>query len=136
MVITVAAFVIHRDRISDAETAVFRTINDHTVVPFFFAWPVMQLGNFIVIPVVVLAAAVTRRWRLAVSLLVGGLAAYLIAADVVRRLAPRADRGRCLPMCRSVARPLVVLVSFPGTLQWPRRSRRSRGPTWDVDGAW
>ena len=135
IVIIVAAFVIHRDRISDAETAVFRTINDHTIVPFFLVWPVMQLGNLIVIPVVVLAAAVTRRWRLALSLLIGGVAAYLIAADVVRRLAPRGRPGTLLSDVHERGDPLTVLVSSPGTPQSPQRSRRSRGPTWDVDGA-
>ena len=135
LVITVAAFVIHRDRISDAETAVFRTINDHTVVPFFVAWPVMQLGNFIVIPVVVLAAAVTRRWRLAVSLLVGGLAAYLIAADVVRRLAPRGRPGALLTDVHERGTPAGGLGFVSGhaavatalaAIAWPYLGRRWR----------
>jgi undecaprenyl-diphosphatase len=74
VVLTATASVIHQHRVSAAETAVFRAINDHTVVPFVVAWPVMQLGNFFVIPVAALAAAATRRWRLSLGLLIGGLA--------------------------------------------------------------
>jgi undecaprenyl-diphosphatase len=91
VVLTATASVIHQHRVSAAETAVFRAINDHTVVPFVVAWPVMQLGNFFVIPVAALAAAATRRWRLSLGLLIGGLAAYLLAADLVRR---HVERGR------------------------------------------
>ena len=135
IVIIVAAFVIHRDRISDAETAVFRTINDHTIVPFFLVWPVMQLGNFLVIPVVVLAAAVTRRWRLAVSLLIGGLAAYLIAADVVRRLAPRGRPSALLTDVHERGTPAGGLGFVSGhaavstalaAIAWPYLGRRWR----------
>ena len=89
VVFAIAASLVHRHRVAGAETDVFRAINDHTVVPFFVVWPVMQLGNFLVIPLAALAALATRRLRLAVSLLVGGIAAYLIAADVVRRLVVR-----------------------------------------------
>src|SRR6266700_369630 len=43
-----AAALIHRHHVDGAETAVFRAINDHTIVPGFVVWPVMQLGNFLV----------------------------------------------------------------------------------------
>jgi membrane-associated phospholipid phosphatase len=42
----------------------------------------MQLGNVLVLPLCALVAAVTRRVRLAVGLLVGGLAAYVLAKVV------------------------------------------------------
>jgi membrane-associated phospholipid phosphatase len=135
IVIIVAASLVHRNRISGTETAVFRTINDHTVVPFFLVWPVMQLGNFIVIPVAVLAAAVTRRWRLAVSLLVGGVAAYLIAADVVRRLAPRGRPGTLLSDVHLRGAPAHGLGFVSGhaavatalaAIAWPYLGRRWR----------
>jgi undecaprenyl-diphosphatase len=83
-VFVACAALIHRHRVAGAETAVFRVINDHTVVPQFVVWPIMQLGNFLVIPVAAVAALVWRRWRLAASLLVAGLGAYLLAAHVVR----------------------------------------------------
>lgn len=84
VVFAACAALIHRHRVAGAETAVFRAINDHTVVPQFVVWPIMQLGNFLVIPAAAVAAAVWRRWRLAASLLVAGLGAYLLAAHVVR----------------------------------------------------
>lgn len=86
VVLAVAASFIQRHSVSAGETDVFRAINDHTVVPNFVVWPIMQLGNFLVIPAATLVAVVFRRWRLAISLLVAGLAAYFIAADVIRRI--------------------------------------------------
>lgn len=53
-------------------------------------WTVMQLGNLLVVPVVALLAAAVRRVRLAVELLVAGVAAYLLA----RLLKELVDRGR------------------------------------------
>jgi membrane-associated phospholipid phosphatase len=83
-VFAAAAALIDRHHVDGAEQAVFRAINDHTVVPNFLVWPTMQLGNFLVIPIVVLAASAFRRWPLAVSLLTGGVTAYLLAAHFVR----------------------------------------------------
>ena len=45
-VFAAAAALIHRHHVAGAEQAVFRAINDHTVVPQFIVWPIMQLGNF------------------------------------------------------------------------------------------
>jgi membrane-associated phospholipid phosphatase len=60
-------------------------------VPFVLVWPIMQLGNFLVVPVAAAVALAFRKWRLALGLLVAGVAAYELAADVVRRLF---ERGR------------------------------------------
>jgi membrane-associated phospholipid phosphatase len=85
----VCALLVHEHHVAGWETSAFRAINDRTVLPFAVVWPVMQLGNFVVVPVAAALAGVARRWRLAVGLLLGGTAAYLIAADVVRRLVVR-----------------------------------------------
>ena len=42
---------------SDAEAAVFRVLNGTTVLPFVVVWPVMQLGNVLVVPVSAAVAA-------------------------------------------------------------------------------
>ena len=55
-----------------AEAAVFRVLNGTTVLPFVVVWPVMQLGNVLVVPASALVAAAFRRWRLAAELLVAG----------------------------------------------------------------
>jgi undecaprenyl-diphosphatase len=45
LLLALAALPIDADRVSDAETAVFRAINGPTVLPFLLVWPFMQLGN-------------------------------------------------------------------------------------------
>jgi membrane-associated phospholipid phosphatase len=135
VVFAVAASLVHRHRVAGAETDVFRAINDHTVVPLFIAWPIMQLGNFLVIPVAAVAALAARRLRLAVSLLVGGIAAYLIAADVVRRLVVRGRPASLLDdvhLRGAPARGLgfvsghVAVVTALAVIAWPYLGRKWR----------
>lgn len=133
-----AATLIDRHHVSGAEQGVFRAINDHTVVPQFVVWPVMQLGNFLVIPVAAVAAIATRRWRLGASLLVGGLAAYLLAAHSVR---DNFVRGRPATLLSDVhlrnapAHGLgfvsghVAVISALVVIAWPYLSRRWRALT-------
>jgi len=135
VVFAIAASLVHRHRVAGAETDVFRAINDHTVVPFFVVWPVMQLGNFLVIPLAAVAALATRRLRLAVSLLVGGIAAYLIAADVVRRLVVRGRPATLLDDVHLRHAPAhglgfvsghVAVVTALAVIAWPYLGRRWR----------
>jgi undecaprenyl-diphosphatase len=83
-----AALPVDRDRVPDAEAAVFRVLNDTTVAPIVVVWVVMQLGNVTVVPVSALVAGYLRRWRLAVELLVAGLGTYVVA-KVVKGIWPR-----------------------------------------------
>ena len=53
-----SALSVHQHSISAFETSVFRALNDWTVLPFVVIWPVMQLGNFLVIPITAAIAAV------------------------------------------------------------------------------
>jgi membrane-associated phospholipid phosphatase len=81
-VLLLAALPVHPHSISDAETAVFSALNSTTVLPFVVVWPVMQLGNFVVVPCAALLAAAFRRWRLAGGLLLAGAGVYLLAKQV------------------------------------------------------
>jgi membrane-associated phospholipid phosphatase len=83
-----AALPVAPDRVTGPEAAAFGVLNGTTVLPFFLVWPVMQLGNALVIPAAALAAAAVRRWRLAAELLVAGAGAYLLA-KVVKGIVPR-----------------------------------------------
>ena len=76
--------------VSSAETAEFRAINDTVTLPYRVVWGVMQFGNVAVVPIAALVAAITRRFRLAVAILVGGLLAYWLAKVVKAQV----DRGR------------------------------------------
>jgi membrane-associated phospholipid phosphatase len=88
VLLLVAALPVDPDHVPDAEAAVFRVINGTTVLPFVLVWPVMQLGNVLVVPASVLAAAAFRRCRLAAELLVAGTVTYL-GAKVVKGIWPR-----------------------------------------------
>lgn len=90
IVLVLSTLPVSAHSISSAERAVFRAINDHTVLPFTVVWAVMQLGNFVAIPIAALVAAVMRRMRLALSILVGGLMTYYFA-KVVKSIV---ERGR------------------------------------------
>jgi membrane-associated phospholipid phosphatase len=79
LLILLSALPVSADHISVAERDVFRAINDHTVLPFTIVWTVMQLGNFIAVPVAAIAAIAARRWRLGIGMLLGGVAAYFLA---------------------------------------------------------
>jgi membrane-associated phospholipid phosphatase len=83
-----ATLPVDAAHVPDGEAAVFRVLNGTTVLPFVLVWPVMQLGNVLVVPASALAAAAVRRWRLAAELLVAGLAAYALA-KVVKGIWPR-----------------------------------------------
>ncbi len=134
-IFVLCALPIHRTSASGAETSVFRAINDPTVVPFVVVWPFMQLGNFLVIPVAAFLAAAFRRWRLAIASAVGGITAYLVAGDVVRRLIVR---GRPLALLNDVhvrgapAHGLgfvsghVAVSTTLAVVAWPYLGRRLR----------
>ena len=81
-VLVLAALPIDAERVGEAEAAVFRVLNGTTVLPFVLVWPVMQLGNVVVVPASAAVAAALRRWRLAGGLLLAGTATYLLAKVV------------------------------------------------------
>jgi membrane-associated phospholipid phosphatase len=87
-VLAVAAVPVDAGQVSGAEAAVFRVLNGTTVLPFVIVWPVMQLGNVLVVPASALVAGAFRRWRLAAELLIAGTATYL-TAKVVKGIWPR-----------------------------------------------
>ena len=87
-VLVLAAIPVDPHMVSAPETAMFHLVNGTTVLPFVVVWPVMQLGNALVVPCAAAVAAALRRWRLAVELLVAGTGTYLVA-KVVKGIVPR-----------------------------------------------
>ena len=57
VVLVLAALPVDPHRVSAAEAAVFRALNGVDVLPFALVWPVMQLGNLLVVPAAALLAA-------------------------------------------------------------------------------
>ena len=129
-----SALPVRADSISDLEADVFRLVNDLASLPFVVVWVPMQLGNFLVVPVAVLAAVVARRWRLALGLALAGGGVYALA-KVVKRFV---ERGRPDSLLEDVlvrgATPhglgfvsghigvvtALALVAFPWLPRWGR----------------
>jgi membrane-associated phospholipid phosphatase len=133
-VLVLAALPVRDTGVSGAEAAVFRFVNAVTVLPFVVVWPVMQLGNFLVVPAAGLVAAALRRWWLALELLLAGGGVYLLA-KVVKGVVPRgrpdgllADvviRGAAAHGRGFVSGHAAVLTAL-ATVAWPWLGRRGR----------
>jgi undecaprenyl-diphosphatase len=135
LVLTLSALPVDEHSVSPAEADVFRVINDHSLLPFVVVWPVMQLGNFLAVPVAAAAAAAWRRWRLASAILVAGVATYFLAKvvkgfvvrgrpatvldDVVVRGAAAGGRG--------YVSGHAAVVTLLAVLAWPYLRPRWRG---------
>jgi len=91
-----SALPVHANRVSGPERSVFHWVNNGVAVPFVIVWPVMQLGNIVVVPVAAAVALATRRVRLAASILIGGALVYELA-KVVKRLVVRGRQPALLP---------------------------------------
>jgi membrane-associated phospholipid phosphatase len=88
LALVLASLPVDPQEVPGAEAAVFGVLNGTTVLPFVVVWPVMQLGNVLVVPASALVAAGFRQWWLALELLVAGLGTY-VAAKVVKGIWPR-----------------------------------------------
>jgi membrane-associated phospholipid phosphatase len=96
LLLVLSALPVHEDQVPQLERDVFQAVNDSVTVPFVLVWPVMQLGNFLVVPLAAAAAAVARRFRLGLGLLAGGVVAWLLA-KVIKQVATRGRPGALLP---------------------------------------
>ena len=133
-VLLLATLPVERTRVPDAETAVFGLLNGTTVLPFVLVWPLMQLGNVVVVPTTAVLAAAFRRWRLAAALLIAGLGAY-VAAKVVKGVWPRGRPDGLLAEVvirgeEAVGRGFVsghaATLTALAVVAWPWLGRRGR----------
>jgi membrane-associated phospholipid phosphatase len=127
VLLVLSALPVSLHSISTAERGVFRVINDHTVLPFTVVWTVMQLGNFIAVPVAGIAAILARQWRLGIGMLIGGVGTYYLA-KVVKGIV---ERGRpasvvddvhirgAVPLGRGYVSGHAAVVTLLLLLAWP-----------------
>ena len=134
VLLLLSAVPVDPNVVASPERTVFRLVNDHTVVPFAAVWAVMQLGNILTVPAAAAAAAVARRWRLAVGLLVGGAGTYVLA-KVVKGLVVRGRPDSLLEDVQirgtaSLGRGYVsghaAVITLLAVLGWPYLGRRMR----------
>jgi membrane-associated phospholipid phosphatase len=132
--LVLAALPVDRHSVSAAEAAVFRLLNGTTVLPFVVVWPVMQLGNVLVVPASAALAAAFRRWWLAAELLVAGAGTYL-AAKVVKGVVPRGRPSGLLSDVvirgaeahgRGFVSGHAATLAALATVAWPWLGRRGR----------
>jgi len=132
--LVLAALPVDRHSVSGAEAAVFRLLNGTTVLPFVVVWPVMQLGNVLVVPASAVLAAAFRRWWLAAELLVAGAGTYL-AAKVVKGVVPRGRPSGLLSDVvirgaeahgRGFVSGHAATLAALATVAWPWLGRRGR----------
>jgi glycosyltransferase 2 family protein len=88
--------LVNRNHIDELEVDAFRLVNDLPGVLYRLLWTIMQLGNVLVVPVLVGVAALTRRFRLAVNLAVAGFGCYFLAR-LVKALVQRGRPWQYLP---------------------------------------
>lgn len=132
--LVLASLPVHPDTVGTAETSVFRWLNATTVLPFALVWPVMQLGNVVVVPCAAAVAAAFRRWRLAVGLLLAGVAVYLLAKQV-KGIVPRGRPDGLLSdvvvrgtaaLGRGYVSGHAAVVTTLLVVAWPWLGRRAR----------
>lgn len=133
-VLALAALPVDAGRVSAAEAAVFRVLNDTTVLPFVLVWPVMQLGNVLVVPASAVVAACYRRWWLTAELVLAGVGAY-VAAKVVKGIWPRGRPAGLLDdvvirgeeaLGRGFVSGHAATLTALAAVAWPWLNRRAR----------
>jgi undecaprenyl-diphosphatase len=140
VVLVVSIRLVDRNHIDELEVDAFRLVNDLPGVLYRPVWLVMQLGNVLVVPVVVGLAALTRRFRLAVNLAVAGFGCYFLAR-LVKSLVHRGRPSQYLPDVHLhgpaasglgyVSGHAAVVVALASVAS-PYLSRRARRVAWTL----
>jgi membrane-associated phospholipid phosphatase len=143
VLLVLTSLPIDADSVSDLEADAFRLFNDLTDFIYPGVWVVMQLGNFLITPIVALAALIARRVRLAVALAASGTLVWLLA-KVIKVIV---ERGRPAELLDNVVlhgdAPLAgkgyvsghaaVAVAL-ATVAAPHLGRRWRTTVWILAG--
>ena len=132
--LVLSALPVHEHSVSGTEGAFFHAINRYTLLPFGVVWAIMQLGNIVTVPIAAAVAAATRRWRLALGILIGGIATYVLA-KVVKGIVVRGRPDALLDdvkvrgsaaLGRGYVSGHAAVVTLLVVLAWPYLGRRGR----------
>ncbi|HEY7876221.1 MAG TPA: phosphatase PAP2 family protein [Actinomycetota bacterium] len=140
-VLLLCASAVDPNRSPALERDVFYAVNGLPQLIYWPLWVIMQLGNLVAIPVVAVGAAVWRKWRLAVAILVAG-AAKLQAVPFVKdqwtreRPASVIDdvvrRGDASAAGEAFVSGHAIIAFSLATLVSPYLSRRWRIVVWSL----
>jgi membrane-associated phospholipid phosphatase len=86
----VSALPIDATIVGAPEIEAFRVVNELPGSIYWGMWAVMQMGNFVVVPVLAVIAAATRRIRLAAALAISGTMVW-VSAKFIKTVV---ERGR------------------------------------------
>jgi glycosyltransferase 2 family protein len=134
------AELVHRNRVAALEVDAFRLVNDLPGFLYPPVWAVMQLGNLLAVPAVAALAALTRRFRLAVNLLVAGVGVWFLAI-LVKGLVERGRPAHFLPDVHIRGAPASGLGYVSGhaavavalaSVASPYLGRRARSLVWAI----
>ena len=92
VVLAAGMIAVRNGSVSGFEKSVFHAINDLPRALYPVLWPVQQLGAVLVGPIVAAAAALSRRFRLAVALLIATVA-KLVLERAVKAIVSRERPG-------------------------------------------
>jgi undecaprenyl-diphosphatase len=92
LIVALGTIAVRNGSVSGLEKAIFHAVNDLPEALYPVLWPFQQLGAILVGPVVALVAALTRRWRLALAVLVATIA-KLVLERVVKAIVSRQRPG-------------------------------------------
>jgi glycosyltransferase 2 family protein len=95
-VLLLSVELVDRNHVAKLEVDAFRLVNDLPGALYPLVWAVMQLGNVLAVPVLAAAAALSRRYRLAVNLALAGFGCYFLA-KLVKALVQRGRPSQYLP---------------------------------------
>ena len=92
LVVALGMIAVRHGSVSALEKAVFHAVNDLPGALYPVLWPFQQLGAILVGPIVALIAALTRRYRLALAVLLATVA-KLVTERVVKAIVSRQRPG-------------------------------------------
>ncbi len=143
-ILALGMIIVRHGSVSGFEKAVFHRVNDLPEALYPLLWPFQQLGALLIGPIVVLVAAVTRRFRLAVAALVATVAKLVVerlVKDIVSRQRPGTSigpdvhlRGKVSLSGESFVSGHAVLVTALATLVAPYLPGRWKVAPWVVVG--
>ncbi len=142
-ILLLSAELVDRNRVHVLEVDAFRLVNDLPGALYPLVWAVMQLGNVLVVPVLAGAAALTRRYRLAVNLAVAGFGCWALA-KLVKDLVQRGRPAQYLPDVNFHGPPASGLGYISGhaavavalaSVASPYLGRRARRVAWALAAA-
>ncbi len=110
--VLVASTILSRRGVYGWEVAIFQVINDLPGALRPFLWVMNQYGTIVIIPVAAVLALVFRKWVLAASLAISGVAVYWLA-NVIKEFV---SRGRPATLVAGVAEREVFA---PGSFGYP-----------------